>query len=57
MIAEVSSWLGQYTAAVLNDFEKFFDTIDIPTLLSEAVLTEYPLDQLCLLYTSPSPRD
>jgi hypothetical protein len=44
--AEVAYWLNEDSASVFNDFHKFFDTIDVSTLLKEAALTEFPRDQL-----------
>ena len=40
--AEIAFWLGDYSAAVFHDLEKFFDSLDIPTLLVEAVKTSFP---------------
>ena len=28
--AEIASWLGQHCISVFNDFNKFFDSLDIP---------------------------
>ena len=47
LMAELAYWLGDQFAAVLNDFEKFFDTLDIETLMVEAVHTDFPLRKLC----------
>ena len=46
--AEVAFWLGQHFCSALNDFHKFFDTIDISVLLHEACSSEYPPVELCM---------
>ena len=45
--AEIAHWLGEKFANVLNDFENFFDTLDIQTILQEAIHTDFPLAKLC----------
>ncbi len=47
LLAEVANWLGEKFANVLNDFAKFFDTLDIKTILQEAIYTDFPLAKLC----------
>ena len=47
--AEVAKFLGGFSACVFNDFEKFFDTLDIPTLLTEAIYAEFPARKLVLV--------
>ena len=43
VVAEIAYWLNQIVACALNDYHKFFDTIDISTLIIESIYTEYPL--------------
>ena len=43
LLAEVSFWLGRPCASVFNDYEKFFDAIDIAQLLKEAYACKFPL--------------
>jgi hypothetical protein len=40
--AEVAHWLGEFSLAVFNDFEKFFDSLDLQYLLQETVFTKFP---------------
>jgi len=47
--AELACWLGEIALAVFNDFEKFFDSLDIPKLLEQAVLTSFPPSILSFL--------
>ena len=49
LVAELAFWLGDMSLAVFNDFEKFFDSIDIPKLLEQAVFTEFPARKLAFL--------
>ena len=44
--AEIAFWLGKHVITVFNDFNKFFDTIDILTLLAEAIQTGFPCQSL-----------
>jgi len=44
--AEISHWLGKKFATILNDFDKFFDTVDLQTLMVEAINNKFPLSQL-----------
>ena len=46
--AEVAHWLGKQSAAVFNDYHKFFDTIDIDRLIYEAISTGFPPVELSL---------
>ena len=48
LAAEVAQLLGYEYAAVFNDFKKFFDSIDISTLLVEALHAEYPPVELSM---------
>ena len=41
-------WLGRVSGRIFNDYEKFFDTLDIETLISEAIDSMFPLDALVL---------
>ena len=42
MQAELAHLLGEKTGGLFHDWEKFFDTININVLLSEALHTDYP---------------
>jgi len=44
--AEVAFWLGKQFAVVLNDYEKFFDTLDIEQLMVESIHTNFPLERM-----------
>ena len=44
---ELAFWLKRHFAAIFNDFEKFFDTLSIQTLMEEAIHTGFPIDKLC----------
>ena len=46
--AEVAYWLGALIATVLNDYEKFFDTLNIVELIRESYVNEFPAQQLVL---------
>ena len=48
MLAELAHWNNEYSAAILHDFEKFFDTIDIPILLNQAIKNQFPATELSL---------
>ncbi len=39
---EIAWWLEELSAVIFNDYHKMFDTADVPTLLREAVLMEFP---------------
>ena len=43
VIAEIAYWLGYRFATILNDFEKYFDTLDLKVLMTEGILTKFPL--------------
>ncbi len=45
---EVASLLGFHSAAIFDDYEKFFDTMDVPILIQEAAAVKYPLDTLSI---------
>ena len=47
--AEVAFWLGHESAAMFNDFEKFFDTIDIKILIQNALDEGFPPVMLALV--------
>ena len=40
--AEMAFWLKEYFAAMFNDFSNCFDTLDISTLLQEAIFNAFP---------------
>jgi hypothetical protein len=44
--AEIAHWLGKEFATILNDFDKFFDTVDLKTLMTEAIHSGVPISQL-----------
>ena len=44
--AETAFWLGEEFAAIFNDFEKYFDALDVETVIDEAVATNFPISQL-----------
>ena len=46
--AEVAMWLGRQSAGVLNDYHNFFDAIDIPTLVSKAIESNFPARELAI---------
>lgn len=46
LAAEIAHWLGKSFAAVFNDFEKYFDTMDLETIINEAFATKFPLGPL-----------
>jgi hypothetical protein len=46
--AEICFWLQIHNATLLHDQEFFFDSINIPILLSEAKIVEYPVVPLCM---------
>jgi len=41
--AELAFWLKQSFATILNDYEKYFDTMDLRVLMVEAIHTDFPL--------------
>ena len=43
MRAELAYWLGEQFASILNDFEKYFDTLDLQVLMIEAIKADFPL--------------
>jgi hypothetical protein len=47
--AEVAVKLGKCAASVFIDYEKFFDSIDIPTLLVEAIKVGFPAGKMSFL--------
>ena len=48
LCAEVAMWTGKHSAGVFNDYHKFFDTIDIPTLVSNAVQSSFSIHELAI---------
>ena len=46
--AEIAAWLGLHSAAVFNDYHKFFDTMDIEVLVHEAIKNNFPIAELTL---------
>ena len=48
IVAEIAHWLGQFVACALNDYHKFFDTINISSLIIESIYSEYPPVDLAL---------
>jgi len=46
LCAELASWLASYFASIYNDWEKYFDTLDLETVMTEAVYNDFPLPQL-----------
>lgn len=44
--AELGHWLGYFFASIYNNWEKYFDTLDLETVMTEAVYNELPLPQL-----------
>ena len=41
--AELAFWLSEHFATILNDYEKYFDTLDLRVLMIEAIHTNFPL--------------
>ena len=41
-VAEIAYWINQIVVCALNDYHKFFDTIEISILIIEPIYTEYP---------------
>jgi len=41
--AELAFWLSEHFATILNDYEKYFDTLDLRVLMVEAIFTRFPL--------------
>ena len=57
IVAEIAHWLNQYVACALNDFHKFFDTINISSLIIESIYTKYPpVDLTLALQQHMAPR-
>ncbi len=57
LMAEIAALLGFITGGLLNDFVKFFDSIDIPTLIKNAQEAKFPLPELALiLFQHIAPR-
>ena len=57
LLAEVAFWIGQVFGAALNDFHKFFDTIDVSVLMQEAIKCQYPpVDMALALQQHLAPR-
>ena len=55
--AELAASLNLHSAAVFNDYHKFFDTMDIEILIREAIANDFPLAELLLaLLQHLSPR-
>ena len=48
VVSEVAVVLGYEVATVFNDFEKFFDTMNVPTLLVESIFVDFPKVDLAL---------
>ena len=46
LAAEVAHWLGLEFASIFNDYEKYFDSMDLETLFVEAVMIGFPLAPL-----------
>ena len=41
--AEIAFWNKEHFATILNDFEKYFDTLDISVLMQQGIDTNFPL--------------
>ena len=48
-MSEVAVMLGFISGGLFNDFTKFCDTIDIPTLIDNARETNFPIPELALI--------
>ena len=48
IIAQVTVWCGGFVAALLNDFEKLYDHIEIATLILYGIKHEFPLEWLAI---------
>jgi len=46
--AEIANWLDMHAGSILNDFKKFFDSMNINILLTEAIHTRYPPVEMCM---------
>ena len=46
--AEVAHWLGKAYVCILDDYDKFFDTLNTKVLLDESIAVDFPPDVLCL---------
>ena len=44
--AEVAFWIGDKFAAILNDYDKSLDNIEISTLLEKAVYIRFPASKM-----------
>ncbi len=42
--------LDRYAGSLFNDYLKFFDTVDIPTLIDRAEKVNFPLAELAIGY-------
>ena len=57
LIAEVAQALGIHAGCALNDFHKFFDSIEVEKLLEKALECDFPLPELLILmYQHLAPR-
>ncbi len=45
---ELARYLGIVSASIFNVYHKFFDTVDSPTLLDEAIRVEVPPKEMAL---------
>ena len=46
--AEIAHWNNGHSAAILHYFGKFFDAVDVPTMLSNARTNDWPAHELIL---------
>lgn len=46
LLSEIAHWSGMRSGAMFNDYNKFFDTINISKLLEEAVYCKFPFKQM-----------
>ena len=44
--SEIAAWLGIHSGSIYNDYDKFFDRIDVLTLLTNAIKCGFPTVQL-----------
>jgi hypothetical protein len=55
--SEICFWLGMMVVSIFNDFQQFFDTLCIITLLVEAVYNEFPPRSMSFaLMQHPAPQ-
>ena len=54
--AEVAHWLGEEFAAIFNDFERYFDTMDLCTVIEEAFATGFPINMLAFCLQQRGPK-